>query len=86
MSSTPELRRLARQAAVVLSKRLKQAVTLVEPQLIKDKTRSVIVRCAVKSAGSMVSVPASVIIKQIRDDDDVPPFSAGTSDCLPSRP
>jgi len=86
VSSTPELRRLARQAAVVLSKRLKQAVTLVEPQLIKDKTRSVIVRCAVKSAGSMVSVPASVIIKQMRDDDDVPPFSAGTSDCLPSRP
>ena len=68
MPSTPELRRLARQAAVVLSKRLKQAVTLVEPQLIKDKTRSVIVRCAVKSAESMAPVPASVIIKQIRDD------------------
>jgi len=65
---TPELSQLAEQAGVVLSKRLHQAVTLVEPQLIKDKTRSVIVRCTVKSAGSTASVPASVIIKQIRDD------------------
>jgi hypothetical protein len=63
-----ELTQLARQAAVVLSKRLNQAVTLVEPQLIKDKTRSVIVRCAVKSAASITSIPASVIIKQIRDN------------------
>ncbi len=39
------------------------------PQLIKDKTRSVVVRCAVESADSTAVTPTSVIIKQMRDNE-----------------
>lgn len=63
-----ELSILAQQAAAVLSHQLAAELMLEEPQLIKDKTRSIIVRCVVKPSSSTAAVPASVIIKQIRDN------------------
>jgi hypothetical protein len=64
-ASAVNLDRLAAQAAAILSARLGQAVQLAEPTLLKDATRTLVLRARAQGAG-----PAhdSVIIKALRDD------------------
>jgi hypothetical protein len=54
------------RAALVLRDRLETDVGLCEPDLLKDETRSLVIRCRVD--GQAVRAPASIIIKYFRDD------------------
>jgi len=57
---------LCAKAAVVLSRRLGETAVLDEPVLIRDQTRSIVLRCRVRTDCPDL---ASVIVKQIREDD-----------------
>jgi len=67
-----DLNSLAQKAAVVVSRQVGRSVVLATPQLLKDKTRSLIVRCTVQdagwTAGATTDRPAAVIIKYMRDN------------------
>lgn len=63
-SSAATLAQLVAKAAPIVSVQLGQAVQLGEPVLIKDQTRTLVLRAQVLGAGTR----ASVIIKALRDD------------------
>lgn len=63
---TIDLDTLAAKAAAIVTQRLNTPATLQPPVVIKDETRSVVLRCRVKAGRS--HAPTSVIIKQMRDD------------------
>jgi hypothetical protein len=64
-SSTDILTRLTRPAAALLGAHHGHAMTLVQPQLIKNVSRTIVARCVVAGAPSS---PDSVIVKIMRDD------------------
>lgn len=61
----PYLEALATKAAAALRQHLGEEVSLREPRLLRDKTRSLVVRCQVQSSQTDLS---SVVIKYFRDD------------------
>lgn len=67
-----DLRTVQARAAHVLKRHLGCDAALSDPVLLKDATRSFVLRCAVEARGAVdgvrSSAPSSVIVKSIRDD------------------
>lgn len=68
MTESPNLTRIAQNAEQLLRQEFGQTLRLTEPRLLKDKTRSLIVRCTVQAAPADATLPATVIIKQMNTD------------------
>ncbi|MFN8495776.1 MAG: hypothetical protein U0350_49750 [Caldilineaceae bacterium] len=65
---TLDLNVLAGQAEVVLRQHVDPGLSLVDPVLLKDVTRSFVVRCRVELPQTTAAPLPSVIIKYVRDD------------------
>lgn len=63
-----DLNALAGQAEAVLHHHIDPSLSLVEPVLLKDMTRSVVVRCRVAQPQPIMPPLRSVIVKHLRDD------------------
>lgn len=63
---TIDLDSLAARATAIIRQRLHISASLQQPVVIKDETRSIVLRCRVEADRS--DVLTSVIIKQMRDD------------------
>ena len=62
----PELEKLAEDAARVLRLQWKMEVALVEPTLLKDKSRSLVIRCHVVAPPPASPPCSGVIVKKMR--------------------